>query len=543
MATIVPKKYWLSILLNVLACGCLFCCRSWADVTCAPTTLIGNQSRTDMKHRGPGLQSVSLNQTSVTDMLNWSNPATISRTSNSPIDPRENQAFTMKGDLWRVKIEGNDCDFHLELSAPGDSSGADRVIVEIPQGSNFVQIRDSLIQALIAAGEGDLRHRTTIDLSQSIPIQVTGFAFFDAFHYSRANPKRGHGHGTAMVGTIWELHPVWQLVLLTGPQPLLVAGVPATGPGPFSDPQNISDFTVAKSFFEKLENARSIKATFDLNLGVHSSIHPLKSDCEMHVVGKAVGPDLGWPSAVVVEPPNLCQFDPEGNETQDTSSWLSVFDDLSGKQCKVTGFPRIFTEHATGAAGASNPNHVFEIHPALLINCGDQNISFDNFLKVFPGMRAISPSTTSSCITERKLEVRFNKDTQQYEFRESGGRCGNFAVIEVEAINPKWVYSVGGGHSAIARVSPDGGTTVTLKLYTLSPSSIDSWLAAVATQTSGLASPKLLHGLFTYDYYSIERVVHPRGKDWQAISDWTPVPFPLALVIFGEADAAPWGEE
>ena len=99
-----------------------------ADVTCSPSTPITHQSRTGMKHRSPGLMNVAAKQVSVANMLSWPNPSTISRTSNSPIDPRENQSYTLQGELWRVKTEGNDCDFHLELSPPGDSSSADRVI-------------------------------------------------------------------------------------------------------------------------------------------------------------------------------------------------------------------------------------------------------------------------------------------------------------------------------------------------------------------------------------------------------------------------------
>jgi hypothetical protein len=186
---------------------------------------------------------------------------------------------------------------------------------------------------------------------------------------------------------------------------------------------------------------------------------------------------------------------------------------------------------------------VFEIHPALSIRCGDQNISFESFVTVFPGMRMITPGTASSCISERKLDVRYNKDSQQYVFRESSGRCGNFAVVEVDAVNPSWVRSIDGGHSAIARVTADGQTTVTLKLYTLAPSAVDSWLAASASQAGGPTSSKLLHGLFTYDYYAIEKVVHPRGNDWQTMADWTPVPFPIAFVVFGETETAPWAQE
>jgi len=96
----------------------------WADVVCSPTTPVNHQSRTQMKHRSPNVQNVSFQQTSVEDMLNWPNPAHIVKSSESPIDDRENQAFTATGDLWRVKVEDNDCDFHLEMTSPGNDQDA-----------------------------------------------------------------------------------------------------------------------------------------------------------------------------------------------------------------------------------------------------------------------------------------------------------------------------------------------------------------------------------------------------------------------------------
>jgi hypothetical protein len=49
--------------------------------------------------------------------------------------------------------------------------------------------------------------------------------------------------------------------------------------------------------------------------------------------------------------------------------------------------------------------------------------------------------------------------------------------------------------------------------------------------------------LFTYDYFAIQKVLHPQGQDWQKPPDWTPVRFPLAFVVFGQTDGAPWDEQ
>jgi hypothetical protein len=42
---------------------------------------------------------------------------------------------------------------------------------------------------------------------------VTGHGFWNGAHYSAANRKAGHNHGSANVKNLWELHPVFKLVV------------------------------------------------------------------------------------------------------------------------------------------------------------------------------------------------------------------------------------------------------------------------------------------------------------------------------------------
>jgi hypothetical protein len=134
------------------------------------------------------------------------------RTSSVAIDPREVSVLTLKGDLWVINVEPNDCDFHLEVSEVGGSVDADRVIVEIPQTAPFVAARNALLNRLQAAGV-TLHARTK--LAQPIRVQVLGFAFYDAWHFSAANPQRGNHHGSPQVGSLWEIHPVWAIIFPT----------------------------------------------------------------------------------------------------------------------------------------------------------------------------------------------------------------------------------------------------------------------------------------------------------------------------------------
>lgn len=137
-----------------------------------------------------------------------------------------------EGALWRVKLEGNDGDLHRELSAGGKGRSAERIIAEIPQ--EYVLSRRKLL-GIVGARD---RERTrdglpdsrsnyrAMNLHTPVDVRLTGFAFYDADHYianwRHAKPgrcrftpeqvqKRGRAHGTCAVGTLWELHPVWEV--------------------------------------------------------------------------------------------------------------------------------------------------------------------------------------------------------------------------------------------------------------------------------------------------------------------------------------------
>ena len=63
---------------------------------------------------------------------------------------------------------------------------------------------------------------------------------------------------------------------------------------------------------------------------------------------------FGDPQPVVVEPPNLCKFKP-GSTTPVTGTtstkalWATKIDNtVLNMDCMVEGFPRVYTEHATG---------------------------------------------------------------------------------------------------------------------------------------------------------------------------------------------------
>jgi hypothetical protein len=186
---------------------------SFADIPCTPTQPLPQQNRTHMKHRIPPTQRPVPVLTTVAAMAAASPATGVTtpgfRTADRPIDQHELGIVTLKGDLWAINVEANDCDFHLEISDVGNSVSDDRVIVEIPQGPPFVVARDALIQLLRASG---ITFRRRMQLNPPIRVQVLGYAFYDAWHFSPNNPQRGHGHGSPQVASIWEIHPVWALI-------------------------------------------------------------------------------------------------------------------------------------------------------------------------------------------------------------------------------------------------------------------------------------------------------------------------------------------
>ena len=183
------------------------------DIPCSSTVPLARQHRTSVKHRPPA-PGAEVHQVKIAAVLQWAPPAGVTtpkqRKLDQPFAPRENEVYTVEGDVWRIKLEDNDCDFHLELSVPGKLKTSPRIIVEIPQGAAFLEARDKVLETLAANGY-DPAVGKAIDLDAPIRVRVTGYAFYDSAHFSKKNPKKGHGHGTKYVGTLWEIHPAWKI--------------------------------------------------------------------------------------------------------------------------------------------------------------------------------------------------------------------------------------------------------------------------------------------------------------------------------------------
>jgi len=202
------------ILLAILLSAELVCA-SPTEITPlpAPTTPVANQSRTTLKHRKrPLFYSATPSAVPNIIALNQQLPVGVKnasvRSQNVPISPVERKVYTVTGDLWRVKMEDNDDEYHLEISARGASRTANRIVAEIPPDPAYAATRRQLLSML--PGNYIFQPKTSRDFKQSIPIRVTGYAFFDGHHWS-SKSLRGNKHGTRFTATLWEIHPVWKV--------------------------------------------------------------------------------------------------------------------------------------------------------------------------------------------------------------------------------------------------------------------------------------------------------------------------------------------
>src|SRR5216684_3613043 len=164
---------------------------------CTPTTPQPNQARTTVKHRPLPSPQVKAKSIKVTEVLAWDPPAGVDtnkklRSSSTTIDPKEKQVYIIEADVQLAKIEGNDCDVHLEISK------------DVSPGAR---------NTLLAALHVDLTEVQKYEPDPSLKITVTGYGFWDGAHYSPSNPKQGHSHGSTNVKNLWELHPVSKVVV------------------------------------------------------------------------------------------------------------------------------------------------------------------------------------------------------------------------------------------------------------------------------------------------------------------------------------------
>lgn len=300
-----------------------------------------------------------------------------------------------------------------------------------------------------------------------------------------------------------------------------------------------ANFAISADFLKVITETEKLNASMKVKVTGVGPVHNVANDCEIHIAGTPTSIDVGDPDEVVLEPPGVCKFKPTG-----VTNWRTFMEQQAlGTEVSVVGFPRIYPEHLTGATGPSNPKHGFEIHPVTSMTVGDKTINFRPEIKALVGWKPPKAKSARTIIQETKLFVRHRNG--QYELRLDPFRKSipNWAVVEIEDINPKWIRPTEGGQSAIARVSVDGDKITTIRLYTMDGSEADAWLTKIKNEGLPQKDQKVL-GMITYDYFAIAKSVSSYDpqtdqRTWLKPDEWTEVKYPVALVLFGPTKITP----
>lgn len=137
-----------------------------------------------------------------------------------PIPGLETRKVTLRGFVLTAKFErAEDHDIHAEIAGSREWRGR-HVIVEIPAGAGFCQIRKTLWNMVRAdrLREGLTGETSEWHFKHPPEVLITGFLFLDAHHLSLTlKPgdicKHDGGRGSRVSGEsrvngLWEIHPV-----------------------------------------------------------------------------------------------------------------------------------------------------------------------------------------------------------------------------------------------------------------------------------------------------------------------------------------------
>jgi hypothetical protein len=178
------------LLLTMFSCGGIGVPVSEDICNCTPVDPF--DPRHDAKH--VPLPSQTPQEITVATILGW--PQTPDATIDQARSGRELQLFHIPHAFLRAaNLFVGDCDITMEISDTGDAN-APRAIVETPVDSEYCSARQNLKMQL--AAHGFMLSVNSGELPTPLTVDVVGLAFQDVPHA---------GRGSALVQTVWELHP------------------------------------------------------------------------------------------------------------------------------------------------------------------------------------------------------------------------------------------------------------------------------------------------------------------------------------------------
>jgi len=284
----------------------------------------------------------------------------------------------------------------------------------------------------------------------------------------------------------------------------------------------------------------------NVTLDCAGPIHDPPNDCEVHIGAALDDPSISDFQNIVLEPPNVC--------AEHGKNWRTAINAFQGKDCVGHGFVRVWPEHLTSGSGCSNPNHFMEVHPLQTLTSGGQTVlDFTDKLRVVPSLGYKSVTIVRQMMKlhlwvcagcdSAPIDSGINPLAFDYCFGDActQQQASNFARFKVRVlrntIRPETGKTLDGFATAIARVLPVGTNSQAsgsqydlLKLYAIQGSEFYDTLIAMRDASGSVKTLDLI-GIFTVDPFSILKVIE---KPDFAHDKWVEVPFPTALVAFGE---------
>lgn len=211
-------KFLLFILIFFSSCSMVFSQKPIC--TCTATTQFSHQERSGAKHESKYSSYTKKKDTIFPNYFyKWEQKyavltTTISTKPDKPESKRKNKTpedtlYILKGYMWFVKLEANDCDLHIEIG-PQDSAGT-RIIIEVPKENKKLQnkIKKELDKRKLLIMRCGTSDKDKAHFKIGIPVVITGLGFYDVSHL----PDSDHGDDHTKKYS-WELHPVKDIKFL-----------------------------------------------------------------------------------------------------------------------------------------------------------------------------------------------------------------------------------------------------------------------------------------------------------------------------------------
>jgi hypothetical protein len=128
---------------------------------------------------------------------------------------KEKKWFRLTGRVSLVKLEA-DGDLHIQLVDDGADDGDVNVVVEVPDGEPWCQIRETVFGWVNHQFPIRIKDSKKFTLQRKPVVSVVGKAFYDAIHgegdtSANRRPVPNNAAETTRQVTIWEIHPVMAL--------------------------------------------------------------------------------------------------------------------------------------------------------------------------------------------------------------------------------------------------------------------------------------------------------------------------------------------